>query len=425
MIRQLRAAFGGGTSRETADAAVGRGMADVLAALDSVIDDDASLGRIYAGLGNNVPGAAPGRRAGTARSRVGRLRAVPGRWRVAPRRWRLAVAGGLAVAVAAASFGVATVVAGGGNAQPAASSAVLLAKTAAAHAAAQPPVPAGQWIYRKTLDRTVTPSQTVLTCVPVKGQPPVLTKGLSLHPYMMIDGGGAATSTSTVGQSRTPAAGEPCFIEHGRITGRQLAAPKWAVRGTVKWVTTPATNSVQRSEAWSTADSTKQASYQHGKLVVSAACACGFTSYADLSKLPSDPETLVKQLMRAPGGQQGHWTTAQGAWNAFNGIEGALTDYVVPPKVAAELYRALGDIPGVTVDMNAVDPADRPGPALVLTVTDNPGGPWTAEVFLDPSTYQLTGYSEHFPAQCQCPSPGSGETAILNQALVSGPGVRP
>jgi len=63
MIRGLREAFGGGTSRQAADAAVGHGMADVLAALDNVIDDDAALGRIYAGLGRNVPGAAPGRAA--------------------------------------------------------------------------------------------------------------------------------------------------------------------------------------------------------------------------------------------------------------------------------------------------------------------------------------------------------------------------
>jgi hypothetical protein len=420
MISRLRDAFGGGTSREAADAAVGRGMAEVLTALDNVIDDDAALGRIYAGFGASVRCPTPGRGAGTARSRV--VARLPG----APRRWRLAVAGGLVVAVAAASFGVATVVTGAGSAQPEAGSAVLLAEIAAAHAAAQPPVPAGQWIYRQTLDQTMTPSQTVLSCVPVKGQPPVLTKGLSLHLYSELAIAGTATSTFTVGQARTPTAGEPCFIEHWRMVGRQLAAPKWAVRGIFKWVTaTPATNSVQRSEAWSTADGTKQASYQHGKLVVSAACACGFTSYAGLSTLPGDPETLARQLMRAPAGQQGHWTTAQGAWNAFNGIEGALTDYVVPPKVAAELYRALGDIPGVTADMNAVDPAGRRGPALVLTVTGNPGGPWTAEVFLDPGTYQLTGYSEHFPAQCQCPSPGSGETAILNQALVSGPGVRP
>ena len=49
MIRWLRDAFGDRTKREAADAAVGRGMADVLAALDNVIDDDAALGRICAG----------------------------------------------------------------------------------------------------------------------------------------------------------------------------------------------------------------------------------------------------------------------------------------------------------------------------------------------------------------------------------------
>ncbi len=56
MIRWLRDAFGGGTKREAADAAVGRGMADVLAALDNVIDDDAALGRICAGVGETMPG---------------------------------------------------------------------------------------------------------------------------------------------------------------------------------------------------------------------------------------------------------------------------------------------------------------------------------------------------------------------------------
>jgi hypothetical protein len=55
MIRWLRDAFGGATKREVADAAVGRGMADVLAALDDVIDDDAALGRICAGLDETMP----------------------------------------------------------------------------------------------------------------------------------------------------------------------------------------------------------------------------------------------------------------------------------------------------------------------------------------------------------------------------------
>jgi hypothetical protein len=56
MIRWLRDAFGGATKREAADAAVGRGMADVLAALDDVIDDDLALGRICDGLGETMPG---------------------------------------------------------------------------------------------------------------------------------------------------------------------------------------------------------------------------------------------------------------------------------------------------------------------------------------------------------------------------------
>jgi len=59
MISRLRGAVGVGTSRQAADAAVGRGMAEVLAALDNVIDDDAALGRIVAGLGTSVPGPAP------------------------------------------------------------------------------------------------------------------------------------------------------------------------------------------------------------------------------------------------------------------------------------------------------------------------------------------------------------------------------
>jgi hypothetical protein len=55
MIRRLRSAFGGETSGDVADAAVGRGMAGVLTALDNVIDDDAALRRIYARHGGNVP----------------------------------------------------------------------------------------------------------------------------------------------------------------------------------------------------------------------------------------------------------------------------------------------------------------------------------------------------------------------------------
>jgi hypothetical protein len=66
MIRRLRDAFSTGASDETVDADVRRGMDDVLAALDNVIDDEAVLTRIYARLGKEVPGPATGQGTRTA-----------------------------------------------------------------------------------------------------------------------------------------------------------------------------------------------------------------------------------------------------------------------------------------------------------------------------------------------------------------------
>jgi hypothetical protein len=51
MIMQLRGAFGRRARRKAADAAVARGMAEVLTALGNIVDDDAALGHIYAAAG--------------------------------------------------------------------------------------------------------------------------------------------------------------------------------------------------------------------------------------------------------------------------------------------------------------------------------------------------------------------------------------
>jgi hypothetical protein len=61
MIRRLPADSDGGTSFETAHVAIDRGMADVLIALDNVIDDDAALERVYAALARKSPAAQPAR----------------------------------------------------------------------------------------------------------------------------------------------------------------------------------------------------------------------------------------------------------------------------------------------------------------------------------------------------------------------------
>jgi hypothetical protein len=150
MIRRLHDAFGCGTSREAADA-VDRGMADVLAALDNVIDDDAALGRIFAGLGTNVPGAAPGRGAATAADEVCARTGMPGsasttaraRGPAASRR-RLALRSVAAAAAALAAGAVALAAIGvpgarrGGTEGPAVNTAYVVKRVDSALSAADP-----------------------------------------------------------------------------------------------------------------------------------------------------------------------------------------------------------------------------------------------------------------------------------------------
>jgi hypothetical protein len=119
MIRRLRDIFGGGTSRDSVDATVSRGIADVLAALDNVIDDDAALGRLYADLGASAPGAAPGwdgrTAADQARIRIGRPGSATTTARTsrhaAPQR-RLVLRSAVGVAAALTAGAVALVAAG-------------------------------------------------------------------------------------------------------------------------------------------------------------------------------------------------------------------------------------------------------------------------------------------------------------------------
>jgi hypothetical protein len=328
--------------------------------------------------------------------------------------WRFAVAAAMSAALAVgliAGTGHST-----GRPRPAsgAITAVLLAEMAAARAAAQPPVAASQWVYTKKVTVSATPAGTEDACRVKNAQGQVRA--------VTVPGFGGLGSIR---------AGTPCAVwSNGAVTaGNFQTGPSSlghvAGRGTIVATAVGAATHRTQQEQWSTADSLRQASYSaSGKLVVSAACSCGLIGYSNLGQVPASPEAVVRWAMRTPGGG-GQYTIADLAWNAFNGIEGTLMDIVLPPKVAAELYRALADIPGVTVSKNAVDAAGRRGPAFVLTDPGGPGGAETGEIFLNPHTYQLTGYADHFATKCECPSRGTSGTAILRQAFVSGPGVRP
>jgi hypothetical protein len=104
----------------------------------------------------------------------------------------------------------------------------------------------------------------------------------------------------------------------------------------------------------------------------------------------------------------------------FRRISDLLISYVMPPRLTAELYRALADIPGVTVDTHAVDAAGRRGVAFAVTAVGE-----TDKIIMNPRTFRLMGTEIVYDASGGYPAQVSGETAILRMALASGPGVRP
>lgn len=144
-------------------------------------------------------------------------------------------------------------------------------------------------------------------------------------------------------------------------------------------------------------------------------------TYAELSSLPRGPMALDRYLGRL---QPRDW--GSNAHREFQIISELLTAYVMPPGLTAELYRALGDIPGVTADTHTTDVAGQPGIGFRLPVQDLGSGA-AIEIIVSPRTYRLMAYEFVLP---RTPGPRSQAlsikgTAILQETLVSGPGVRP
>jgi hypothetical protein len=216
-----------------------------------------------------------------------------------------------------------------------------------------------------------------------------------------------------------------------------------------QWVYWKETRSRARSsifQVWTTADSTKAAFLAHGKVhrfhfpgggpqyigqpegdslpgtgtVTSGETGTIPVKYADLGSLPRSPQALLRYLANLPLYHRSGWGPAP--VRQFVIIEELLTTYVMPPRLTAELYRALGEIPGVTVDIHAVDVAGRPGIGFLHSVQPAAG---TEEIIIDPHTYRLMG-----TALIARPSPGSAPKvlngiAYLRVVLVRGPGVMP
>jgi hypothetical protein len=313
-----------------------------------------------------------------ARARAGMLeRGTAGqggrraRWpRLPGTRPRLALTG-LAAAAAAAAVSVALVVPAGAPTRLAALTVRELAYRAAAAAAAQPAVPPGQWVYWKE------------TLTGYVGQP--------VGPHYK-------PSRITYQVWTTADSDKAAFIVHGSI--RYLCPSQ-----------------IDPDEACQTIG-------QPSPLVLTLGGAQADinpipVSYADLSSLPGNPVTLDRYFGSL------HVLGESAATSEFQIIYDLVISYVMPPALTAELYRALGDVPGVTVNDHAVDAAGRTGVGFHFSVPVLPHQGTLQphpffQLILDPRTYEWMGYSFSFSGL------GAGQsTAVLKSSLVSGPGVMP
>jgi hypothetical protein len=298
---------------------------------------------------------------GTAASgrRPARAPRLPGSWPRLALTGLAATATAVVVAVAfAAQGGVGP--SGPGPANPAAKE---LAYQAAAAAQAQPTVHPGQWVYR--LEQTANAGAHA-----PEGKFQVWT-----------------TADST----------KAAYLSQGKVAFIPCGKPLGSSDGGCQSVGQPVIMTADGGQVTATSGET-------GTIPV---------SYAHLSSLPSNPVALDNYLASLP--LRG-WGPAP--LREFQVIEELIATYVMPPALTAELYRALGNISGITIDRHAVDVAGRTGIGFQAGLPRAMGG-GIDQLIIHPKTYSLMGQ------QLIAAGHVVSGTAILAAALVSGPGILP
>lgn len=199
------------------------------------------------------------------------------------------------------------------------------------------------------------------------------------------------------------------------LTRPEVPAGKWVYQQTVSYQASPPKGVPARltQGSWSTADGSL--SYMDGVWSFGS----GHTLYSKLGSLPRDPAALDEYFAKLSY-PNANATQANKDVADFFAIEDLLSKAVLPPAVNAELYRALGDIPAISVRNHVTDIAGRAGVAFVLPKTPQSAN---LEIILDASDYRYLAQAAWQPSDG---SPNSAipftETALLRTTLVSGPG---
>ena len=208
------------------------------------------------------------------------------------------------------------------------------------------------------------------------------------------------------------------------LTGPDIAPGQWVYEKLA--LINHRTHHMSTQELWATADDSAQAGYVNGRLYTEyngqnetfppagLPVMIGFftnepLAYSALASLPGEPGALISRLgklgAQLPGRVLG---CREGATycDAFQMITQLFSGYVMPPKTAAKLFTAIGDIPGVSVTSVVPGPDGQRGVAFRLQLKTG-----YQQLILNPVTYKPEG--------------GPGFSSIVQQEPVSGPGVRP
>jgi hypothetical protein len=136
-------------------------------------------------------------------------------------------------------------------------------------------------------------------------------------------------------------------------------------------------------------------------------------AYSQLGSLPTSPAALNAYLVTLvyPNSKA---TPLQADQAAFSVIDDMLENYVLPPKLQAEVYQALAAIPVVTVDPHVTAIDGQSGVAFVMPATPQSE---KQEIILRSSDYRFLGHASWGA------SPGViVETAVKKMVIVGAPG---
>jgi hypothetical protein len=212
-------------------------------------------------------------------------------------------------------------------------------------------------------------------------------------------------------------AGTPAELLADRASAAVLTQPavspgQWVYRD-VEWFSPQRPAGVPKTfteAGWETADG--QVTFGNNASVGVSAGA-GIPSYSQLGSLPTNPvalDTYLADLVytgsKPPPSQVGP--------TAFSGIEEMLENYVLQPRLQAELYQALAAIPQVAVNSHVTAIDGQAGVAFVIPATPQSE---KQEIILDASSYR-------FLAQASWGSNNSidHEMVLVRMVFVGAPG---